>query len=184
MRRQRLAALAGVLALAAALPADASAQQSSQLRGTWVLNREASDDVPAKIVDATRGMNRIVGPVARRRLRATNTPYPRMVVHYDGQNVRIEMHERPTAASPANGQPVLWDRNTGQSCARVSEDCVQLTTEWQGGRLVQTFRPEDGERRNVFAVGPDGDTLTMAVTVTSPRLPRPLTYTLVFDRAR
>lgn len=183
MRRQRIAVLAAALAFAAVLPLEANAQQNSQLRGTWVLNTERSDDVRAKIVDATRGMNRIVGPVARRRLRATNTPYPRLTLNYDAQSVRVEMHERPTAVSPANGQPVLWHRETGATCARVSEDCVRLTTEWQGGRLVQLFRPEDGQRQNVFTVSEDGRTMTMAVTVTSPRLPRPLTYNLVFNRA-
>lgn len=183
MRRQRTAALAAVLVLAAGLPGEAPAQQTSQLRGTWVLNREASDDVPARIVQATRGMNAVVGPIARRRLRATNTPYPRIVVNYDAQNVRVEMQDRPTATSPANGQPVLWHRNTGQTCTRVSEDCVQLTAEWEGGRLVQTFRPEDGERQNVYTVSQDGSTLTMAVTIRSPRLPRDLTYNLVFNRA-
>lgn len=183
MRRQRIAVLAAALALAAVLPADAAAQPGPALRGTWLLNEERSDDVPAKIVEATRGMNRIVGPVARRRLRATNTPYPRLVVQHDAQQVRVEMAGRITAASPANGPPVLWDRTTGQACPRVGEDCVQLSTAWQSGRLVQTFRPEDGERENVYSVSADGDTMSMAVTIRSPRLPRPLTYTLVYTRA-
>jgi hypothetical protein len=183
MPRQPIVLAVAALALAAAVAPEASAQQNSQLRGTWTLNREQSDDVPRKIVEATRGMNAVVGPVARRRLRATNTAYTRVVVQYDAQTVRVEMQDRPTASSPANGQPVLWHRSTGQTCTRVSEDCVQLTAEWQNGRLVQTFRPEDGERRNVFAVSQDGSTMTLTVTVKSPRLPRDLTYDLVFNRA-
>jgi hypothetical protein len=184
MRRQRTALLAAaLLVLVAGLPGGAEGQQASQLRGTWVLDRERSDDVNAQIVEATRGMNAIVGPVARRRLRATNTAYPRIAVSFDEQTVRVEMHDRPAASSPASGQPVLWERTSGRTCPRVSEDCVQLTTEWQNGRLVQTFRPEDGERRNVLSVSPDGNTLTMSVTIRSPRLRRDLTYDLVFNRA-
>jgi hypothetical protein len=183
MRRQRIAVLAAALAFAAVLPLEAEAQQNARLAGTWTLNQGQSDDVNAKIVEATRGMNAIVGPVARRRLRATNTPYPRLTVSLPGQDVRVEMQNRPTAQSPANAQPVLWHRNTGAACARVSEDCVQLSTAWQGGRLVQTFRPEDGERQNVYTVSADGNTMTMAVTIKSPRLPRDLTYNLVYNRA-
>lgn len=181
MRRQSVAALAAVLAVAAWLPAEAAAQQSTQLRGVWTLDAGRSDDVPAKIVDATRGMNRIVGPVARRRLRATNTPYAWVRIT-PGETVRVDMAGRPSVSSPANGQPVLWNRDTGAACTRVGEDCMRVTTEWQNGRLVQTFRPEDGERRNVYSVSADGNTMTMAVTVSSPRLPRPLTYNLVYRR--
>jgi hypothetical protein len=184
MRRQRALVLAVAgLALGGWLPGTASAQQNAQLRGTWVLNRAASDDVTAKIVEATRGMNRIVGPVARRRLRATNTPYTRLTITFDAQSVQVEMPDRPAALSPAGGQPVLWNRNTGAACERVTEDCVTLSSSFQGGRLVQTFRPEDGERRNLFTVSADGATLSMMVTITSPRLARPLTYNLVYDRA-
>lgn len=184
MRRHRIAVVAAVLALAAAaVPQHAEAQQNSQLRGTWVLDTGRSDDVNARINQAVARMNFVTRPIARGRLRATNTAYPRLVMSFDAQNVRVEMQDRPTAVSPANGQPVLWNRTNGQTCTRVSEDCVQLTSEWENGRLVQAFRPEDGERRNVYSVSADGSTMTMAVTITSPRLPRPLTYNLVYNRA-
>ena len=56
MRRQRIALLA-VLALFAALPGIVLAQQASQLRGTWRINREQSDDINAKINTAVARMN-------------------------------------------------------------------------------------------------------------------------------
>ena len=182
MRRQRIALLA-VLALFAALPAVVSAQQASQLRGTWTLNREQSDDLNARINTAVARMNVVVRQIARPRLRSTNTAYPRLVVSYDATNVRVDMQGRPSVSSPANGQPVLWQRETGRTCAQMRGDCVRVTTEWRDGALTQTFQAEDGRRVNVFTVSPDGGTMTMNVTVTSPRLPQPFTYKLVYNRA-
>ena len=182
MRRQRIALLVA-LALFAVLPAAVSAQQTSQLRGTWTLNRQQSDDINAKINTAVARMNVVVRQIARPRLRSTNTAYPRLVIVYDATNVRVDMQGRPSVSSPANGQPVLWQRETGRTCAQMRGDCVRVTTEWESGRLEQTFAAEDGQRLNVFTVSPDGNTLTMNVTVTSPRFAVPLTYRLVYNRA-
>ena len=48
---------------------------------------------------------------------------------------------------------------------------------------MQTFRAEDGSRTNTYSISPDGRTLTMHVVLRSPRLPQPLEYNLVFNRA-
>ncbi len=182
MRRQRIALLAA-LVMSAVLPAAANAQQASQLRGTWNINREQSDDLNAKINTAVARMNVVVRQIARPRLRSTNVAYPQLVINYDQQHVRVDMQGRPSVSSPANGQPVLWQRETGRTCTQVRGDCVRVTTEWENGRLEQTFQAEDGQRVNLFSVSPDGNTLTMNVTITSPRLPSPLTYRLVYNRA-
>jgi hypothetical protein len=34
----------------------------------------------------------------------------------------------------------------------------------------------------VFRLSPDGRTLTMSATIKSPKLPKPLTYTITFSR--
>jgi hypothetical protein len=181
MRRQRIA-LVCALALFALLPQAVQAQQSSQIRGTWRLNREQSDDINAKINTAVARMNVVVRQIARPRLRSTNVAYPQLVISYDPQTVRVDMQGRPSVSSPANGQPVLWQRETGRTCPQVRGDCVRVTTEWEDARLEQTFQAEDGQRVNLFSVSPDGNTLTMNVTITSPRLPNPLTYKLVYNR--
>lgn len=180
MRRQRIALLA--LALCAVLPAGVQAQQS-QLRGTWTLNRQQSDDINAKINTAVSGMNVVVRQIARPRLRSTNTAYPRLTFVPDGDNVRIDMQGRPSVSSPVGSGSVLWHRETGRTCPAMRGDCVRVSAEWRDGALHQTFQAEDGRRVNVYRVSADGDTLTMNVTITSPRLPQPLTYRLVYNRA-
>lgn len=182
MRRQRIA-LVLAFALAAVLPQVVTAQQSSQLRGTWTLNRKDSDDINAKINTAVARMNVVVRQIARPRLRSTNVAYPQIVISYDAQDVRVDMQGRPSVSSPVGGQPVLWQRETGATCTEMRGDCVRVTSAWENGRLQQTFAADDGQRVNVYTVSPDGNTLTMNVTVTSPRLPNPLTYKLVYNRA-
>ena len=182
MRRQRILSLSLLALVAFALPSGVQAQQS-QLRGTWTLNRQQSDDINAKIAAAVAPMNVVVRQIARPRLRSTNTAYPRITVAYDATSVRVDMQGRPSVSSPANGQPVLWQRENGRSCNAMRGDCVRVSTEWENGRLEQTFQAEDGRRVNVYTVSPDGNTMTMSVTITSPRLPQPLTYRLVYNRA-
>lgn len=181
MRRQRIALLLA-LALFAVVPVAVRAQ-ASQLRGTWTLNRQQSDDINAKINTAVARMNVVVRQIARPRLRSTNTAYPRLVISQDGSNLRIDMQGRPSLITPVNGPAVLWQRETGRSCPAVRGDCVEVTSVFRDGALTQTFRAEDGQRVNVYTVSGDGNTMTMSVTITSPRLPQPLTYRLVYDRA-
>jgi hypothetical protein len=73
---------------------------------------------------------------------------------------------------PADGRAVDWTREDGEKfriSARMDQD-----------DLVQTYQAEDGERTNVFHVDATNRTLTLAVTVASPRLPGPLRYTLTY----
>jgi hypothetical protein len=162
------------LLAAFALPAAAHAQEST-MRGTFTLNRQQSDDVNRAIETAVSRMSFVTRPIARGRLRRTNTAYNRVVINYTQTEVSTTFDQRRAVESPANGQPVKWTREDGEK--------FDLSTEWQNGRLVQTFRAEDGSRTNTYTISPDGRTLTMHVTLRSPRLTSPLEYKLVFNRA-
>jgi hypothetical protein len=162
------------LLAAFALPAAAHAQEST-MRGTFTLNRQQSDDVNRAIETAVSRMSFVTRPIARGRLRRTNTAYNRVVINYTQTEVSTTFDQRRPVESPANGQPVKWTREDGEK--------FDLSTEWQNGRLVQTFRAEDGSRTNTYTISPDGRTLTMNVTLRSPRLTSPLEYKLVLNRA-
>lgn len=172
MRRQRFAPLFLAFALAALVPVAARAQESS-MRGTFTLNRQASDNVRQAIDAAVARMNFVTRPIARGRLVRTNTAYERVVLNFDQREVTVTFDQRAAIKSPANGTPIKWKREDGEE--------FDLSTEWENGRLEQTFKAEDGQRVNVFSI--DGDTLTMNVTITSPRLTAPLRYKLVYNRA-
>ncbi|HYJ80189.1 MAG TPA: hypothetical protein VEW03_11330 [Longimicrobiaceae bacterium] len=174
MRRQRIAPFLCALALAAALPVAAQAQESS-MRGTFTLNAQASDNINQRIEEAVRRMNFVTRPIARGRLRRTNQPYQRVVIAYTPQQVTTTFDQRAAISSPGNGTPIKWTREDGE--------VLDLSTEWENGKLEQTFRAEDGQRVNTYTISADGNTLTIDVRVTSPRLSAPLTYKMVFNRA-
>ncbi len=171
MRRQRFIPLLAVLALML-LPAIASAQS---LAGTYTFNRQASDNVNAAIDQAVRRMNFVTRPIARGRLRGTNQPYRRIVIAHTQTSVSITTDDRAAITSPSNGTPVKWRREDGET--------LDVSTEWENGKLEQTFKADDGQRVNTYSLSADGRTLTMAVTITSGKLPQPLRYKLLYDRS-
>jgi hypothetical protein len=162
------------LAALLALPLSARAQESS-MRGTFVLSPQQSDNVQHAIEAGVSKMNFITRPIARGRLRRTNPVYQHVAINFTPAQVAVTFDNRHPVESPANGQPIKWTREDGEK--------FDLSTEWQNGRLVQTFRAEDGTRTNTFTVSPDGHTLTMHTVIRSPRLPQPVEYNLVFTRA-
>jgi hypothetical protein len=157
------------------------AQPNARLSGAWAIDPTRSDDVNASINTAITRLNIVLRQIARPRLRSANIPYPQLIFTFD-DSVRVDMPGYRSVASPTSGAPVRWHRRTGHECPEVHGACVEVTTTWQEGTLVQTFHSHDGDRRNVFSVSPDGATLTMAVTLTSPRLPAPVAYRLLYSR--
>lgn len=173
MRHRRSTPVFLALALLACLSTAAGAQ--THLNGTWTRNRQQSDNVHAAIDTVIRRMNFLVRPIARGRLRTANVAYERLVITSTDDRVNVTYDERAPVITPANGAVVKWRREDGEF--------FDVSTEWENGALVQTFRAPDGRRVNVYTVSADGRTLTMDVTLVSPRLSAPLRYKLVFDRA-
>lgn len=156
-----------------ALPAVAAAQNPA-LPGSYTLDAEASDPIRPAIEQAIARMNFITRPVARGRLTRTNEPYRVVTIQQSGEEISIITDDRAPIVVQPDGNPMQWQREDGE--------VLDLTTRWDGPRLEQTFAAEDGERRNVYSIAPDGNTLELHVTVTSPRLAAPLTYTLRYRR--
>ncbi|HEX6926863.1 MAG TPA: hypothetical protein VF167_15680 [Longimicrobiaceae bacterium] len=170
LHRHAIAALGFALVAGSALPA---AAQNPDLTGTFALVEAESDDVKAAIEQAVRGMNFITRPIARGRLTRTNVPYRTIRIEQSGDQVTIVTDERPIVAT-ADGNPMKWTREDGE--------VLDLTTRWADGALEQTFVADDGQRTNTFTLSADGGTLEMRVVVASPRLDRPVEYTLRYRR--
>jgi hypothetical protein len=174
--RQRISALfAALLALALVAPAPGSAQGAASLNGTFTYDAAASDNINSAIDAAVRDMNFALRPIARGRLRKTNQPYKRLTISHTAQQVSVVTDDRRPIVSPANGTPVDWTREDGEK--------LKVSTEWENGTLEQTFKAEDGQRVNAYTMSADGRTLNMNVTITSPRLKKPLTYKMVYRKA-
>jgi hypothetical protein len=155
------------------VPASAEAQ-SRPLQGTFAYVAESSDDVEQAIREATGRMNFAIRGVARGRLRKTNEPYQRVTIAHTTNNVTITTDSRAPITTASNGTPIKWTREDGE--------VLDVSTAWEDGSIRQSFVAGDGRRDNVYSLSPDGNTLTMRVTVQSGRLPQPLTYNLVYRR--
>jgi hypothetical protein len=159
--------LASLLLLAAAAPAAPE--------GTFVHDPGESDDVAAAVERAAGDFNFLLRPFARSRLIKANPVPGRIRIVYEPHAVSVQLDRTPPVRAPRDGRTVEWIRDDGA--------VFDLTARTEEGVLRQSFRGADGTRVNVYRLGGDGRTLSMEVTITSPRLRRPLTYTLVYRRA-
>lgn len=149
--------------------------QTPTLQGTFTFNRTGSDNVETAIEKAVEDMNFIVRPIAKSRLSKTNQPYQRVVISYTPTTVSITTDKRAAIQTPSNGTSIKWTRE--------DDEVFNVSTEWKSGKLQQIFKAEDGARSNLFSISPDGKVLTLEVTITSPKLPQPLKYKLLFNRS-
>ena len=170
--RSQLMAIA-LFALAAAVPATSRAQAPS-LDGSYAFVAEGSDDINRAIEQGVASMNFVTRPIARGRLRKVNFPYRTLRIAHTATEVTTIPDSRTPVVSPLNGATVKWRREDGE--------VFDVSTSWEGASLRQSFKADDGQRVNVYSLSPDGRTLTMHVTVTSPRLPKPITYALRYAR--
>ena len=146
--------------------------QEPSLSGTWTQTK--ADNIAAAINTTVADMNFIKRPIARGRLTKVNPAYKKVAITISDKEVLVKFDEREPIHMPTGGKSAPWTREDGdkfQVAAQVSKD-----------QMIQTFKNDEGERTNVFKMSPDGKTLTLSATVKSPKLPKPLTYSISFGR--
>jgi hypothetical protein len=149
--------------------------QNASLPGVYANDRQTADTINAAIDMAIARMNFITRPVARSRLKKTNAPHRRVTIETGAQEIAIAFDSNSPVRMPADGRTAKWTREDGE--------VFDVSAQWAGDKLVQTFKAEDGQRTNTFVLGPDGRVLSVQVEVTSPQLPAPVRYELAFERA-
>jgi len=153
----------------ALLPAFVLSAQDPGFNGVW---KYASDSgIPAAIEACVKDMNFVKRPIARMKLKDKNPVYQRVTIAVGPQEISVQFDARNPVRMPADGKAAPWTREDG--------DRFMVTARLEGSRLTQTIKNDEGERTNVFTLGA-GRKLEMAVTVKSPSLDKPLTYTMQF----
>jgi len=168
MRVMRGLLLTLILIVASAAQADNPA-----LQGTFVNEQQSARTIETAIEATVARMNFIKRPIARSRLKKTNEAHRRVEIQLGSSEISVAFDGRKPVQMPANGSTIRWTREDGET--------FDVNAAWDGDRLVQTFKAEDGTRANAFSVAADGQ-LTVQVTLTSPQLDQPLVYTLAFSR--
>jgi hypothetical protein len=153
-----------------------TAAQKSGLDGTYILDEAASDNITAAIGSVVGQLNFVTRPIARGRLKKLNPIYRQVAIASSPNELSVTVDSQPALRSPATGTPVAWVGPDGGK-ANVSMHLA-------GGHLVQTFTSADGRRVNDYTLNPDGRTLIMQVTETSPRLSQAIKYKQVYRRVK
>lgn len=159
-----------VVAAFALLPQAASAQIPV---GEYLIDEALSDDINVAINAATADMNFIARPIARKRLRSTNPPTRVVTIEEIGDSVQVTSDHQIAVRSKPDGVPMKWSAFKGEQ--------LEVTTVIDNGILSNTFSAGDGARTNRYTLRDDG-MLEMLVTISSPRLRRPVEYKRVYRR--
>jgi hypothetical protein len=163
--------LCGAMFLGSITPA---AAQKSGLDGTYILDETDSDNVNEAIEDAVGKLNFLTQDIARWRLKKLNPAYHQVAITSSPNEISVTVDDQPPLRAPATGTAVPWVSPDGRK--------VNVSMELAGRRLEQTFTSADGHRVNDYTLSPDGRTLTMQVTETSPQLPQGITYKQIYRR--
>jgi hypothetical protein len=161
-------------ALILTVAAAAARADDPSLQGAFVNEQQSAKTIETAIETAVAKMNFIKRPIARSRLKKTNEAHRRVEIKIGSGEISVAFDGHKPVQMPADGSTIRWTREDGET--------FDVSAAWDGNRLVQTFKAEDGTRANAFSIGADGR-LNMAVTLTSPQLDQPLVYTLTFSRA-
>lgn len=159
-----------VSVLAAALPGTLPAQIPV---GEFVLDETLSDDINQAINDATSSMNFIARPIARKRLRSTNPPTNVVTIEVFGDSVDVTSDGKISVRAKPDGIPMKWSALKGEP--------LNVTTTVEGGVLINVFSAGDGSRTNRYLLK-ENDLLEMHVTISSPRLAKPVEYKRIYRR--
>jgi hypothetical protein len=112
--------------------------------------------------------------IARSRLDAGTKIDPNVAFNFPPGKIRVKFPGAIDAVSPDNGAAVDYVDDGEKS--KLSQ---RLFTP---GRLTQVYAADDGRRTNEWSLSPDGSTLVVRVTISSPKLSAPAIYNLTYKR--
>lgn len=167
-----------VLALLAHHPARAS--ELDALRGRYAGEYEfvggsaERASVPAAVERSVDGMFFIARGIAYDRLLKSSQVCERYTLDLGAGRVSVAGSCRTPDVSPADGSEVEHRTRQGETS--------MLSQRFVGETLVQEFRGDEGSRKVVWTLLPDGNTLRAQVLITSKHLPRPVEYALTYRR--
>lgn len=110
--------------------------------------------------------------IARKKLRQGIHPYSDVWVEKAGKSSRVSLGGRPALLCDGTSNPVI-----GEHGAPGVATCT-----FQNGAFVVRSVYELGVHTNVFWLSPDGKILRMKTTVSSPKLPDKVEFTVTYTR--
>ncbi|MBB4098619.1 hypothetical protein [Sphingomonas kyeonggiensis] len=140
--------------------------------GSYVLDRERSDDAFAAIESAIARLSNARRPLARMRLRKSIAT-DRIRISSSGSRFSIKYDAKTPIDVWISGEPIKW---------KLVEGLVfDVSAKANGEAISLTFRGTDSERTTVYRSV--GQQLVEETTIISPLLSAPIGYKLVYNRA-
>jgi len=169
MRHWTLSATIGAAILISSSGAASPAQ--GVVSGSYVLDRERSDDAFQAIESAIAGLSNAERSLARIKLRKS-IAVNRMRISIAGSRVGIAYDDKAPIVVWIGEDPVKW---------KLIEVLVfDVSAKADGEAISLTFRGDDSERITTYrSVGQD---LVADTIITSPWLSTPVVYKQIFDR--
>ena len=141
--------------------------------GSYVLDRERSDDAFQAIESAIAGLSNAKRPLARMRLRKSIAT-DRIRISSAGGRVSIKYDAKTPIVVWIGGEPVKW---------KLVETLVfDVSAKANGEAISLTFHGDDSERTSVYRSV--GKQLVEETSMNSPLLSTPIRYTLVYNSAQ
>jgi hypothetical protein len=170
MRHWTLSAAIGAAILISSSGSASPAQ--GVVSGSYVQDRERSDDAFQAIESAIAGLSNAERPLARMRLRKSIAT-DRIRISSSGGRVSIKYDAKTPIVVWLSGEPIKW---------KLVEGLVfDVSAKANGEAISLTFRGDDSERTTVYRSV--GQQLVAETTIISPRLSTPISYKLVYNRA-
>ena len=178
-------ALATVLAVASLVPAVSASADEPAESPTSARDRFAGSYAyaggdkqlqarDAAIEKATDSMFFVTRGVARSRVKDKTAISPLIGFSFGSGRITGTAAGVTPATSPENGAAVPY---------QAGGDTVQLSQKLTAdGKIAQSFTASDGNRTNTYVLSPDNKTLNIFITVSSQRLPQPVSFTLTYLR--
>ena len=130
--------------------------------------------VPAAVERSVQGMFFIARGIAYDRLLQSSQVCDHYTFDLGAGSISVAGSCRTPDVSPGDGREVEHRTRHGE-ISKVSQRFV-------GETLVQEFRGDEGARKVVWSLLPDGITLRCRAVISSKHLPRPVDYTLTYRR--
>lgn len=175
LSRRGLLHATGAASLSMLLPGELLAADGAEkaYHGTYKYaggdkEREARD---AAIEDAISGLNILIRPIARDRMKAAMAINSAITITSDATNLTISLDSLAYAAPLAGGSVKV----TG-----ITGDKLNLSYSISSSKIDQKFSGDQGGRVNTFTKS--GDQLVMNVRVHSDKLPKDVKYKLTYKK--
>ena len=141
----------------------------------WLGTPEETNRVSEAVERGAVQMSRLTRMIARNRLTESTRPFQLITFTRKGEQLTAVRDDDNPIVTPLNGKPVEWTRKDGKKF-RVSQIAAV-------NAITQIFIDDvDNSRQNIFSLTPDGQSLTLTVTLQSSSLRVPVNYSLIYKR--